>query len=461
MKYIRDKRIFLLITIVYLVLRIFASDPWTGAIITNDTNSYVITSQEPLFSQQFFAGSRPITLPLLYKVFTPAEGYDTSLRSEPSIGIMPGLRLLPGFSQIAFVQSFISVFSWWLLAFVLYRRLKNGLLRYFCSAFILFSACLPEIVSWDHVMMAESLTYSLFILLLAIGLLVFTENFFSGQSNQKSGKWLLAGFLLVMFFWVNTRDTNVYFALVTIACTFFGLFITFTRRKFKLVPRAGVCFLLVLIGIFLFHQSCARASTRLINPLVNNLTANVFPYDTRVKFMHEKWGMPDSLDIISNTNSANYSNLKENQSFINWVHQKGLPAYMDFMIHTPLWTSQMVINSFKELFGYYRQPYYDPWEIQLPIRLKNLTPLINWSSSDLIVITLLLVIFTAFVNISRKRTDMWIYVGMMSCLWIGAGVMYAAGYLGETWGSAARHIQNSILTYRMIIFVFLPILFDE
>ncbi len=39
--------------------------------------------------------------------------------------------------------------------------------------------------------------------------------------------------------------------------------------------------------------------------------------------------------------------------------------------------------------------------------------------------------------------------------------MYAASYLGETWGSASRHIQNVILAYRMLVLVFIPVLFES
>lgn len=210
----RDHYLFIIITIIYLGLRVFASDPWTGATITNDTNSYVTTSKEMVFSKQFLSGDRPITLPLLYKLFTPPGGYDTSIRSEPSLGIIPGLQELPGFSQIAFVQSSISVFSWWVLALALYRRLKNNFIRYLGVLFILLSACLPEIVSWDHVMMAESLSYSLFVLILALSLMIFQKEFFTGEPVPSTRKWLHAGFILAFFFWVNTRDTNAYFLLV-------------------------------------------------------------------------------------------------------------------------------------------------------------------------------------------------------------------------------------------------------
>lgn len=458
---LRNHYLFIIITIIYLGLRIFASDPWTGATITNDTNSYVTTSKESVFSKQFLSGARPITLPLLYKIFTPPGGYDTSIRSEPSLGIIPGLQEHPGFSQIAFVQSSISVFSWWVLALALYRRLKNNLIKYLGVLFILVSSCLPEIVSWDHVMMAESLSYSLFALILALSLMIFQKEFFTGEPVPSARKWLFAGFIIVIFLWVNARDTNAYFLLVTFFFILIGLMINFFRKRYRIIPWSGIVIIGFLLAIFAFQQSSARASTRLVNPLINNLTANVFPYHTRVKFMHEKWGMPDSPEIISNTNSANFSDLKNNRQFVDWVHQKGLSAYTDFMIHTPLWTGQMLINSFKELFGYYKQPYFDPWEIELPVRLKNLTPLINWSSSDLIIISFLLIIFASARNISQKDTDTWIIVGIMTCLWIGAGIMYAAGYLGETWGSAPRHIQNAILTYRLTISVFLPLLFDQ
>jgi hypothetical protein len=445
----------------FLGLRIFASDPWTGAVATNDTDSYVNTANAPLFSTGFFSGMRPITVPLLYKIFTPPGGYDTSIRSEPSIGKLPGLRELPGFSNIAFVQSIISVLCWMALAISLYMKLENRWLKYVSISLVLLSACLPEIVSWDHVMMAESLSYSLFALLIAFSLPLFDISFFRDETAPKFKKWLAAGFLLTLFFWVNTRDTNIYFLEITNISLIIGLAISYVGSKFKKISRLGVTVLVVSSLIVIFQQAGARGSTRLVNPLINNLTANVFPYSTRVEFMHDKWGMPNTPEIISNRASANYSTITGNKEFVRWVQKNGLSAYTDFMINTPEWTVQMLINSFSDTFGYYKQPYYDPSTVKLTVDPKQLTRLINWSSSDLIVISLFLTLLAIGKNLKQKQTTLWPVLGMMASIWLGAGVMYTASYLGETWGSAARHIQNVILTYRLLILVYIPVIFDS
>lgn len=455
------KHFFIIIAIgIFLGLRIFTSDPWTAAVATNDTDSYVVTARTPLFSAGFFSGPRPITVPLLYKILTPPGGYDTSIRSEPSIGKLPGLRDLPGFRNIALVQSILSVLCWAVLAYSLYRKLSNRWLRYASVSFVLLSACLPEIVSWDHVMMAESLSYSLFALLVAISLQLFDVSFFTETAPIKTQKWLAAGFLVTMFLWVNTRDTNIYFLEVILASLIIGLAIPVISSRFKKISHLGVITLIICCLIVGFHQAGARGSTRLVNPLINNLTSNVFPYTTRVKFMHDKWGMPDSPDIISNGASANYSTIKENKEFVDWVQEKGLRAYTDFMINTPLWTSQILINSFSDTFGYYKQPYYDPWSVNLPVNPKQLTRLVNWSSSDLIIISLFMILLSIARNLKQGSISVWPLIGMMACIWLGASLMYAASYLGETWGSAARHIQNVILTYRLLIMVYLPLIFD-
>lgn len=452
---------FIFLSILFIGLRIFASDPWTGAIATNDTDSYAATARAPLLSREFISGYRPITLPLVYKLFAPAQGYDTSIRSEPSIRKSPGLLDLPGFSGIAVFQSALSVIAWWVLAFALYRKGKNPWLRNFFCAFILLSACLPEIVSWDHVMMSESLTYSLFAFLLAVSLFLFDKGLFNGEKADKRKQWLAVGFLLALFFWVNTRDTNVYFLLVYLVCLAFGLLVPFLARKGRNFPILGVAILAVSLAIYGFQQVSARGSIRLVNPLINNLTSNIFPFPDRVKFMHDNWGMPDSEDIISNTSSANYSKITLNKDFTAWVQSSGMSAYMSFMMHYPLNTTQMLINSFSENFGYYKQPYYDPWYLKLPVRLNQLTRLINWSSSDLILISLLLIVACTGRNIHVSNSALWPVIGIMACIWLGAGVMYAASYLGETWGSASRHIQNVILAYRMLVLVFIPVLFES
>lgn len=310
-------------------------------------------------------------------------------------------------------------------------------------------------------MMSESLTYSLFAILLAASLFLFDESLFAAERTRASRWWLAAGFLVALFFWVNSRDTNVYFLLVYLVCLTAGLSIPFLLRKGRRFPILGAVLLLISFAIYGFQQYSARGSSRLVNPLINNLTSNIFPFPDRVKFMHDNWGMPDSEDIISNTASANYSQITLKKDFTAWVQSKGMPAYMSFMLHYPLNTTQMLINSFSENFGYYKQPYYDPWYLKLPVRLNQLTRLINWSSSDLILISLLLIIAGAGRNLRVSNTTLWPIIGIMACIWLGASVMYAASYLGETWGSASRHIQNVILAYRLLVMVFVPVLFDS
>jgi hypothetical protein len=461
MRSIRRYFVFGLLTAIFLSLRIFFSDPWNASVATNDTASYVDTANLSIVSSAFYSGPRPITLPILFKIFTPPGGFDVSIRSEPSIGKTPGLLVLPGFNWVVFSQSVLSVLSWWLLALVLYRKIHNPWLRILTTSGILLSACLPEIVSWDHVLMSESLTFSLFALLLAISLVLFDQPFFEGRFAGRRSIFLSIAFLICMFLWVNTRDTNVYFLLVCMLILTIGLLIPWIQRRFREVPFTGIGILFVVLCIFVLQQTTAKASERMVNPIINNLVMNVFPYWTRVQFLHDRWGMPDSQDIISTTGSANYNGLQKNIEFVQWVHQKGMPAYMDFMIHTPLWTTQMLIDSINSIFGYYKQPYFDPYAIQLPIDIRPLSKLINWSSSDLILISFLLVISSFLMNLHEKNSANWPIIGIMTCLWVGAGLMYTASYLGETWGSATRHIQNTILTYRLIIFVFLPLQFDK
>jgi len=238
--------------------------------------------------------------------------------------------------------------------------LDNRWLRYAGVSYILLSACLPEIVSWDHVMMAESLSYPLFALLVAISLHLFDLSFFTGTATTKTRKWLTAAFLLTLFFWVNTRDTNIYFLEVIITNLLVGLAIPIFTSRFKKFSRVGIVTLILCCLIVVIHQAGTRGSTQLVNPLINNLTSNVFPYSTHVTFMHDKWGMPDSPKIISNGASANNSTIKDNKEFVDWVQEKGRSAYTDYPINTPLWTSQILINSFSDTFGYYKQLYYDP-----------------------------------------------------------------------------------------------------
>jgi hypothetical protein len=140
---IRRNLVFILISLVFIGFRIFFNDPWNASIPTNDTESYTLMADKPFFFSEFQTGYRPITMPLLFKAFVPAGGYDVSIRSEPSIGKIPELLVLPGFSGVAFVQSALSLFCSLFLSFVLYKKnpkfLVTNRCRIICLDILLYA----------------------------------------------------------------------------------------------------------------------------------------------------------------------------------------------------------------------------------------------------------------------------------------------------------------------------------
>ncbi|HVS85714.1 MAG TPA: hypothetical protein VHD91_08780 [Gaiellaceae bacterium] len=138
-----------------------------------DTPTYEHTAAAPLWSVRFWAGTRGFTLPLVYKVI----GND-----EARIGF-----------QLAF-----SIVAWSVLAIVFARSLQTGGGRFAGFAVVLLFSLTRYVIGWDPLLLSESLSISLFALLVATLLVV---------ARRPSGRSVAA--LLVLFvLWTFARDSN-------------------------------------------------------------------------------------------------------------------------------------------------------------------------------------------------------------------------------------------------------------
>ncbi len=118
--------------------------------IYRDTLSYVQASELSLGSASFWVGERSFTLPLFYKLV----GVNTGNYDTPEIMV-----------RVRVVQTWISIFSWVLLAAALCALFRQRWLRPVIFGLVLFFSLGAEISQWDSLLLSESLSFSLFALL--------------------------------------------------------------------------------------------------------------------------------------------------------------------------------------------------------------------------------------------------------------------------------------------------------
>jgi hypothetical protein len=143
----------------------------------SDTPGYERTAHSAFFSWRFFAGERPFTVPLLY-------------------------RLVGGDHTRIVIQLILSIVSWLVLAWAVSRSLEWQRLRPWAAILVLLFSLTTPVIMWDTLLLSESVTISLSALAVALALLLV----------RRPSWWLVGGFVSAVGLWVFARDSNAYVA---------------------------------------------------------------------------------------------------------------------------------------------------------------------------------------------------------------------------------------------------------
>ena len=106
-------------------------------------------------------------------------------------------------------QTWLSIISWTALALALALSLRQPWLSGLAFALTLFFSLNLEISIWDSLLLSESISFSLFALLLAawIGMGLLPSKWQAGLM----GWALLSGVIIITILYSFARDTNLYF----------------------------------------------------------------------------------------------------------------------------------------------------------------------------------------------------------------------------------------------------------
>jgi Dolichyl-phosphate-mannose-protein mannosyltransferase len=192
-----------------------------------DTPSYRVASHASIFSEQFLAGYRSLTVPLFWKL---VPGSDNTL---------------------TFAQLLLSIACWLFLAWSvagLFNRLPAKIAAY---VVVLAFSLLGAIDQWDRDLLSESVNFSLFALVVGLSIRVVA----------RPRPWTLAALLAATFFWVFARDSNAY-ALPAVAVVLVVALVRVPRHRRLLT--AGLC---GCAAIFVLSYVSAQIGHRADNPV--------------------------------------------------------------------------------------------------------------------------------------------------------------------------------------------------
>jgi hypothetical protein len=459
--------VFLVLVLFFVQIRLFEYGRVTDSVGVDDTLSYLSASKIRFPSLDFFTSSRSATLPLLYKIFRPPGDYQLLHLSRPAIsGSQMRPEEMPSFERIIIFQIIVAISCWVGLALALFRHLVHPVAKILSVVLVLLFGLSPQMADWDQILLTESLSFSLFALLIALVI----ELAFSLRSEKPAWvPYIWVGLLsIVMVIWVFLRDTNSYLVLLSIFSVALLVLFAFWRKVIDPMPL--VVLLVAGIVLFGFHQATFRASDRWKLPLLNNLIYNVFPFPSRVEFFEVR-GMPVSPELLKIDTYANESDIYEREAFMAWVQQRGLSSYTEFLIHSPLWALLSVYHDIDILFSENTQPYFkvnpaDNLFEEIPLKTAKRPWWLLIIGNSLHAVSSVVLWMTAILTLMmvamayRQRTTAAIIWAILACwVFLGGVILLATGYLGEV-RSIIRHAMAGVVPLRLALWLLSAILID-
>lgn len=396
----------------------------------NDTASYVDASRAPLFSSEIMTGRRLLSTNLVYKALEPKDGYQITINGSIST-VRRGYQ--PGFDGIVLLQLALSIIGWGMLAYMVAAHLKNPFMKFLSAALILLFAFTPQIADWDSILMSESLTFSIFALLLAL-LVKITFALHRNPEDNVTG-WVIAWGVL-FFFWVFLRDTNLFTALVTIGMM--GGVLVFKKYRKNKYLLGSVAF---ITAIFLLGLVTSSQSVRSHVQLVNIYNDDLLPHQSRVSTLMG-YGMPTP-------GSPEYK---------EWFKDHASTTLVKFIATHPGYVAEKLLRDFPMAFDEIKQTYFKAPELN-PSReqLMHLGDALHPENTTPFLITSLLLIGILYIARKDQDTRPWAWLGLW--LFLAASVTMIPTILGDTW-AINRHALFSTMIYRLGVWLFAVIVMD-
>jgi len=434
MKKINQGLVLAVITI-GIFIRMTAYDDLRLSVANADTPTYVKSSEVNLLSWEAFRTYRPFTTNMVYKIFTPGNGYRYRAISEGEAGTVKR-KIDRGFDDIAVLQSTISIIAWACLAWIFTSQLQNSVIRVASAGIIMLFGFTPQIADWDSVLGAESLSISLFVIAFAI--LLWLSFAFYNQPELTTNK--MAGFALlyvVLFFWIFVRDVNAY-SLLILVVLLLGLYIFPRFRKAKFLLLAS----LVVLALFIVGEISARQRPLWKLALEHVWGSDILPFPANVRYFSER-GMPEY-------GTPEYS---------QWFNERARSTYLQFLLVHPAYTTFKFFRDVDVAFAINLQPYFKASELPArPLLIMAGNYLHSKSGTVFFIIIFLLLILWSFVLFQNKRNVIpWAWIITWAFLTATATIFFTI--FGDTYG-LVRHTLSSTMTFRLLMWMLLLIIAD-
>lgn len=296
-----ERLVIAIVVAVYLAARFV---PMIGTRIGtgNDTGDYFMSSRLGLWSRDLWAGPRPALYPLLAKIF--ARSY----------------------TDLFVLQASVAAVAWLALAWLVYTRLRNRAVAAATAVVVLYESLSLTIIQWDRALATESLTLSLAIVLLVLGVLL----------AESPTRWRAIWFTIVAGAWVLLRDSNGYVvACIAVAFVINAICSRAGRRTYLAV--AGVLAVIFVLGV-----TSSDIGKRWEGPLKDVITIRALTYPDRTHYLLEH-GLPLTREDVSRIGGHCVARRRPyficvpvtDPRFYEWVSEDGRSTYSGWLLSHP------------------------------------------------------------------------------------------------------------------------------
>ena len=311
--------VFLAITVIFIHEK-FSYYDFSGVRPFRDSRSYVQNADLPINSWAFWTGERPFTLPLILKILDvhEADGW--------SHLVMERVRTF---------QYWLSIVSWVVFGLVVSIRVRQTWLKPVAFGFILAFSLALEIGTWDNLMLSESVSISLFALLVAAWL------GWQKLFEWKAKRWIQGSYLVILILltvlYTFVRESNVYFVILAGLCLLLGIVLKKPEKNQRWIT--GVYILSILVIAFVQNLSLSSGNRWQVF-MYDHLALRILVNDqARDFFVAHGLPISDSLMGIVNLYGYQYQDMIRNdpklQPVKQWVEQYGVSTYLLYLISNP------------------------------------------------------------------------------------------------------------------------------
>ncbi|MCE7859703.1 MAG: hypothetical protein DYG86_07930 [Chloroflexi bacterium CFX2] len=443
MKFLKTHYASLIILLVFTV-GIYIRASWYGdlrlSIANAETDSYISASRASIFSWKIFAGQRLFTTNLIYKIANDSTNCPITSFGKPGLGEEDDREIQPCFDRIALLQNFLSIFGWCFLGWMLARWLKNPFVKIFGATSVMLFGFTPQIAEWDSVLSPESLSLSMFAILLGLALEVVFRAASADEPFKSITDKALLGLLTVWYLlWIFIRDVHLYAIPITLVLLLPLFFLKKFRTTKPLYSVSAVLFVFFIVG-YISARDSLRA-TRF--PLMNSLDEYILPYPARVNFF-KQYGMPEK-------EAPDYKDAPVYQA---WADENASKAYAMFLLTHPGFVVTTLWYNLDMLSDEYTQPYFFTKEIQNRESLLTLGEMINPQTGAVYLLTFVIVLVYFFQAIKHRAPRLSTWAWLAVCVYGIAAATLFISYFGDTAG-IRRHIMPSVEMFRLYLWVFL------